>query len=219
VAEPAEFDDWYRDDPDPFGVRTRWYERRKRAVLLASLRLERYRCAWDPACGTGDLALALADRCALVVGSDVAPRAVALSRALTAGRPNVRIERNALPDVVGIPLVGSARPSAGEESTDGFDLLVLAEVQYYLPAAARAATVAALDSAMRAPGPVELVSVHWRHHPHDGFLSGVDVTAELDAQLRGRGWASAVRHDDAEFVLASWTRDTAERAAGGASWT
>ena len=213
MADAAEFDDWYRDDPDPFGVRTRWYERRKRAVLLASLQLERYRCAWDPACGTGDLALALAGRSEHVVGSDVSARAVALSRDLTTEHAGVEILQIELPDVAGI-----ARSRSGA-STEGFDLLVLSEVLYYLPVLARAATVAGLDTAMRATGPVELVSVHWRHHPHDGFLSGADVTAELDGQLRARGWRGAVRHDDADFVLASWTRDTPEGRQGEPPWT
>ena len=42
MAEAPAFDAWYRDDPDPFGVRTRWYERRKLAVLLAALQHPRY---------------------------------------------------------------------------------------------------------------------------------------------------------------------------------
>ena len=197
MAEAPAFDAWYRDDPDPFGVRTRWYERRKLAVLLAALQHPRYGTAWDPACGTGDLALALADRCDRVVGSDLSAHAVGLSRALVAGRAHVEVVENALPDV----------PAAAS----GAELVVLSEVLYYLPAPARAATIGRIDDLMRPAGRAELVSVHWRHHPHDAHLSGADLTTELDARLAGRGWTPAVRHDDTDFVLATWTLAPSER--------
>ena len=31
------FDDFYGDQPDPWGFESRWYERRKRAITMASL--------------------------------------------------------------------------------------------------------------------------------------------------------------------------------------
>jgi hypothetical protein len=41
-----DFEAMYRRDEDPWRVETSWYERRKLAVLLASLPRERYRRGW-----------------------------------------------------------------------------------------------------------------------------------------------------------------------------
>ena len=53
----------YRQDADPWRVRQRWYEERKRALLLASLPQRRYRHAYEPGCGNGELTAELARRC------------------------------------------------------------------------------------------------------------------------------------------------------------
>ncbi len=52
----------YRDD-DPFGYRERWYEARKRDLLLASLPRARFAHAWELGCSNGELTAALAPRC------------------------------------------------------------------------------------------------------------------------------------------------------------
>ena len=41
MTDTGVFDELYRQSADPGGTTTRWYERRKRAVLLAALPLER----------------------------------------------------------------------------------------------------------------------------------------------------------------------------------
>ncbi|MGI8717166.1 MAG: class I SAM-dependent methyltransferase [Lapillicoccus sp.] len=186
-----DFDALYRRNEDPWAVRTSWYERRKLAVVVASLQRERYTSAWDPACGTGDLALALRGRCDRVAASDVSARAVAMTRELTRDAPGVQTFRHALP--------------APPEPLNGpVELVVLGEFLYYLPPADRTATYRLVD---RVAAPTaEVLSVHWRHHPHDAWLSGEQVTAELDGCLRATGWSAAVRHTDLGFVLASWVR-------------
>ncbi len=50
-------------DADPYGLRVRWYEQRKQAVLLACLTRRSYGRIFEPACGIGELSLALAARC------------------------------------------------------------------------------------------------------------------------------------------------------------
>ncbi len=178
----VDFESRYQRHSDPFEVGTRWYERRKQQVLLASLGAERYRLAWDAACGTGHLAQALASRCDRVLATDAAPTAIELSRSLTHGHPGLDCAVSALP----------ARP----ETARGADLTVAAEVLYYLPDDQRAETMSALADQLG-----ELASVHWRHHPHDAHLSGAEVTEELDATLVDAGWVRAVRHEDRDFVL------------------
>ena len=77
----------------------------------------------------------------------------------------------------------------------------VAEFAYYLSTADRAGMWRAVDAASGRTA--ELVVVHWRHRPHDGYLSGTDVNVEAVQALttRAAGWFSAVRHDDREFVL------------------
>lgn len=48
-ASPTDLDSWYRDDPDPFAVRSSPYEQRKLAVVLASLTAPRYALVWAAA--------------------------------------------------------------------------------------------------------------------------------------------------------------------------
>ncbi|MEP6815833.1 MAG: class I SAM-dependent methyltransferase [Marmoricola sp.] len=188
MTDAADFDALYRRDSDPFGVATSWYERRKEQILLAGLTRSRYRLAWDCATGTGQLALRLAERCAAVLATDASPRAVELAATLTADRPHVVCTVSALPRV--------------PADANAADLTVAAEVLYYLPEPARAAAIEAL-----ADQSGELVSVHWRHHPHDAHVSGTEVTDELGDAVARQGWTPAVRHDDVDFVLAAWTRE------------
>ena len=112
-----------------------WYERRKRAVVLASLPRERYRRAFEPGCGAGELTRDLAARCDAVLASDPVAEAVRRARGRTAAMPEVRVEQAALPDAV------PAEP---------VDLAVFSEVLYYLDDATVSAvldrTVAALPS-------------------------------------------------------------------------
>lgn len=197
MIETPDFDAWYQDGADPFGARTRWYERRKRSIVVASLLRERYLAAWDPACGGGELLPALAARCDVVLGTDLSGRAVGIARDLTSGLPHVEVDELELP-----------HPPTRRLA---FDLVVLSEVLYYLPERARAETAALVDSVVPRAEGGELISVHWRHHPEDAHLSGVQVTDELDELVRGRGWDRRVRHEDEDFVLASWTRGAAER--------
>ena len=192
MPDAPDFEAMYAHNPDPFGVRDTWYERRKLQVLLSTLRREGYAAAWDPACGTGDLAAALASRCELVLASDASQQAVRIATALTQGQASVHVRHLRLP----------SRPTA----KPAFDLVIVAEVLYYLSASDRAQTVHLLDTVTRNVPDAEVVAVHWRHHPHDAHLSGVDVTEELGAGLMDRSWSPAVRHDDTDFVIASWVR-------------
>ena len=192
--EETDFDALYRGNPDPFGVGDRWYEQRKQQVVLASLAQRRYRLAWDCASGTGHLSAALATRCDSVVATDAAPTAVELTRDRCRDA-SVECEVSRLPAI--------------PDSATGADLTVVPEVLYYLPDEARATTVARLA---RQRG--ELVVVTWRHHPDDAHISGSASVEELDAALVDAGWVRAVRHDEQDFVLATWTTAPPSTATG-----
>ena len=177
-----DFEAMYAADPDPWSVQTSWYERRKLAVLLAALPRERYRRAWEPGCGIGVGTAALADRTNDLVASDGSSRAVAATRDRTAVMPHVRVVESDLPEV---PLDAPV------------DLVVAAEFLYYLDGLA--AGVTALWAAC-APG-AHLACVHWARHPHDGYLSGVQLHGLLRLSATERGARHLVDHRDDDFVL------------------
>lgn len=199
-------DAWYATDDDPWGVGSRWYERRKRQVALTALGRERYRLAWDAASGTGHLAAELTERCDALVATDAAQRAVELTRQ--------RLSRQT--DAAGSSAVSRCEAVAepcrlpdAPASAAGADLVVLSEVLYYLPDADRAALPDLLER-VTAPGPQgappEVLLVTWRHEPHDGFLSGEAAHSELASALAERGWHHAVHHEEDDFVLDLLTR-------------
>lgn len=187
MIETPDFDALYRDDPDPWRVASSFYEQRKLSVLLASLTQPTYAAAWDPASGTGALALRLADRAEVVLATDSSAEAVRLTASTCAGLPNVTVRRLRQPESPG-------------ESPAGLDLLVVAEFAYYLPPHDRAGLWRVVSDA--AATSAEIVVVHWRHRPHDGYLSGADVQIEAIQQLTTQhGWWPSVQHDDRDFVL------------------
>lgn len=181
MPHTPDFDALYRADPDPFEVGSRWYERRKIAVVLASLSRPEYSAGWDAAAGTGHLARGLAARCRRVLATDAS--AVAVQAQAAADLPaNVTLRQSALPE-----LPDEARAA---------DLVVVSEVLYYLPDRDRAATLQ-----MLAGLEAEIVAVHWRHHPEDTYLSGAETTRELHSVLTEAGFTRAVAHEDTDFVL------------------
>jgi SAM-dependent methyltransferase len=188
-----DFEAMYAADPDPWRVGSSFYEGRKRDLVLAALARPTYAAAWDPACGTGHLVERLAERCGTVLAGDASARAVELTTARCGPLPNVAVRRSALPAAPG------RCPDAG------FDLVVVAEFLYYLSPEDRLASLARVD-ALAAPAGAEVVAVHWRHRPHDGWLSGADVQQEIVAFLGQRGWSGAVHLDDPDFVLDSLVR-------------
>ncbi|WP_296144368.1 MULTISPECIES: PIG-L family deacetylase [unclassified Pseudonocardia] len=182
-APAARFADLYAaGDGDPWDTRTSWYERRKRAVALACLPRERYRCAAEPGCGTGELTRELAARCDAVHASDYAAAAVAATREAVAGAGHVTVSGAALPDAAALP--------------SGVDLAVLSEVLYYLSAPDLGATLDRLADAV-VPGGDVLV-VHWRGWPEEAPHDAREVRARFDADDR---FALLVEHVDDGFAL------------------
>lgn len=189
-----DFDSVYRADPDPWRVRSSFYEQRKLEVVLACLSSPTYAAAWDPACGVGELAARLSSRVDRVLATDASPEAVRLSQQRCAHLANVEVRTQGLP----------SRPPAG---WGPFDLVTLSEFVYYLSPDERAASLAMVDTVVA--DRAELVSLHWRHKPHDAWLSGARVQAEIGDHLQQHAWTRAVQHEDRDFVLSSFTRERA----------
>lgn len=183
------FEQLYRADADPWQVRTRWYEQRKRAVLLASLQRDTYRHAFEPGCGTGVLTTALAPRCDAVLACDTAPSATQLAAQRTVAWPHVRVKTLTLP----------TQWPVGSEGQ--YDLLIVSELAYYLEDDDLAGFVTRCVASLATDG--ELLACHWRHDFHDRRQDTDAVHAAFDRHTALR---RLVRHDDPDFLLQTWGR-------------
>jgi SAM-dependent methyltransferase len=182
------FDDLYRASDDPWKIRDRWYERRKRALTLATLPHERYARAFEPGCGNGELTVLLAARCGELIAADVSADAVALTRQRVANCTNVQVEPIQLPD--GWP------PGI-------FDLVVISEIGYYLDEPQSNRLADHIHARLSADGAV--VACHWRR-PIDGWSrNGDDVHETLLDRLE---LPRLCHYQDNDLVLDVWTRDT-----------
>jgi SAM-dependent methyltransferase len=186
VIKVPDFDALYAADPDPFHVRSSFYEQRKIGLILNCLTKPTYAAAWDPACGVGELAARVADRAERVLASDASAQAVHLTRRRCSSTKNV--------EVMQLPL-----PQRPPSDADIFDLIVVSEFVYYLSEPVRQSTLDVLHAASAEGG--ELVAVHWRHHPQDAYISGEQVQEEVVSGLEPLGWRHVVQHDDQDFII------------------
>jgi hypothetical protein len=166
------FDAMYAQSPDPWQLAGRWYEQRKYAMTMAMLPRPRYRHAYEPGCSVGVLTEMLSRRCDHVTATDVATTALEataerLARAGLSDR--VTLERRSL---------DSCWP------TDGFDLVVLSEVAYYLDAESLR-EVLDRECPRLATG-ATLIAAHWRHpvddYPMTGDEANFVIAATIDLQ-------------------------------------
>jgi len=181
------FDALYSRHDDPWGFQSRWYERRKRAITLATLAEERYSNALEIGCSIGVLTEQLADRCDSLLSTDVSAAALDQARARLAGVETVRFE-----------LADAAAPLP----EGPFDLIVLSEVGYYF--SPDALETLALQVGDRLSEGGTLLACHWRHPVADYPLSGDDVHVALGSIL---GLERVARHLEKDFVLDLFTTD------------
>lgn len=177
------FDALHRQE-DPFGYRSRWYEARKRALLLASLPRQRYRSGWELGCSNGVLTGALAPRCDRLLATDISPRAVELARRAVRAHPHVQLQCARHPDQL---------------PPGRFDLIVCSEMAYYLPPSAVAQLAEGLHATLDQDG--LLVACHWRPAFDDRRCS-----TDAVHQAMGQGLHQVFGYRDADIVLEGWMR-------------
>jgi protein-L-isoaspartate O-methyltransferase len=184
---PAYFDAMYAGSRDPWLYRSRWYEQRKRAIVMASLPLPRYARAFEPGASIGELSAALATRCETLLAYEPQRRAAALARARLCAFNHVRVEERSIPS----------------HWPDGrFDLIVISEVAYYLNAAELATTVALCAKSLRDAG--TLLLCHWRPAV-DRHISDAD---QIHARFsRDVGLVRTVQHVERDFLLDVYDAD------------
>ena len=182
------FEALYGASSDPYALRTRWYEQRKRALLLAALPQPRYAHAYEPGCGVGELTAALAQRCDAVLASDFSAGALAAARKRTATLGNVRIEQHVL-------------PGDWPRERGAFDLIVLSEIGYFLDVEAMRELARRCGETLSGGG--TLVACDWR----PDFAQRALPTPEVHAALAELGLARLVCHEEDDFVLQLWSGD------------
>jgi SAM-dependent methyltransferase len=184
---PAEFEKLYAGSTDPWGYRSRWYEERKRALLLACLPRAHFATGCELGCSNGELTAALAERCDSLIATDGNNSAVALARERTSSCGNVTVERHWHPQTW---------------PRGKFELIVISEIGYYLPETG-VTNVAAFCRRSLAIGGV-VVACHWRYPIEGCVWTGDGVHSGLQRMLP---WQRIVSHVEADFILEIWSAD------------
>ena len=171
-------------DEDPFGYRSRWYEQRKRDILLGTLPHARFAKGWEFGCSNGELTAALAQRCDALLATDLSRQAVDLASVRVEAMRNVTLQQ-------------AAHPSDWPDGN--FDLIVFSEVGYYLEDAAFEQTAARFARSLTEHGC--LVACHWRHDFQGALRSAEQVHEGLSEAL---ALETLCTYQDADFVLQAW---------------
>lgn len=153
----------HRDEPDPWGVDVRWYERRKRAVCLALLPRPRFARGLEVGCSVGALTADLAERCDALVAVDSSRAAVAEARRRLRGLAHVELREADVP---------------ADWPEGRLDLVVVSEVGYFLSPRALDELVGRVRDSLTADGVVLLC--HWRRPVAGWPLNAARVHAAFE---------------------------------------
>ena len=139
------FRELYEHHSDPWGFDSRWYERRKYAITVASLPSERFRSCFEPGCSIGALSELLAPRCDRLLAVDHMAEPLARAADRLRRFPHVIVERRVLP----------------EQWPEGpFDLLVLSELCYYFDTAELRDLLGRAMRSLRSPVMSQAMGIH-----------------------------------------------------------
>lgn len=185
---PEYFRTVYAVKDDPFMLDSKWYERRKYALTLASLPKPHYRRALEPGCSIGVLTEQLAARCDHVVSTDVVDSALDSARRRVGDTAAVEFARWSLSDD------WSTLPAPAEM----FDLIVVSEVGYYLDADDLTSAMARAVEHLEVGG--TLVAAHWRHEVDDYPIPG-DRVHEIIAATPGLALLSRYLDEDVRIEV------------------
>jgi cyclopropane fatty-acyl-phospholipid synthase-like methyltransferase len=145
----------YARRPDPWNYEFCEYNREKYEITLRALGEERLNRSLEVGCSIGVFTAMLADRSDRTLAIDVAPAAVARTRARLRSRESVHVRRAALPEWT----------PPGQ-----FDAIVCSEVLYYLTPDAMIKSFHALERSLRPGG--KIVAVHRRGKGRSAPLPG-----------------------------------------------
>ena len=192
ILEPTSadrhFEKLHAASPDPWRVESRWYETRKRNLVMATLPRDRYDSVLELGCSTGVMTRDLAERAGRLLAVDGSLSAVSRARDRTRFLTNTRVERMRLP----------------EQWPQGrHDLVVASELGYYFDAHQWRALCAHLVSSLAPDG--EVIACHWTGDASDFRQSGRDAHLLLAEAI---GHPADIRHVDDDFVIELFRKTT-----------
>ena len=191
----------YAESDDPWQIGVGFYERRKREIVLACLPQQRFRCAFEPGCGTGELTLLLAERCDRVLAADLVPRAVQLARERLTSSAESRVQANDSHDETGGTGVEFRQLGLPDWPSDRrFDLVVLSELGYYLSPSDWRTAIGRMTGTLREPWTV--VACHWTPPFAERLQATDDIHAAISERLPG---SRLLLLQDADFRLEVWS--------------
>ncbi|MFL4478367.1 PIG-L family deacetylase [Paeniglutamicibacter sp. ORCA_105] len=179
----ATFDGLYERRPDPWDYLGSAYERRKRAITLASLPRSRYGAVIELGCSIGVLSRDLAQRADTLLAVDASRVALESAAPRLAGFNHVVLSQAVLPHEWPDVMPGSQ------------DLVVVSEIGYFLAADELDLLYARCLEALSAGG--HLLLCHWLHPVSGWPMDG----AQVHAAAQGLGLATKVLHRETDFVL------------------
>ena len=180
-------DEFYAKSADPWGFRTRWYERRKRDIVVSALLHQRFASCWELGCSNGELTAALAPRCDRLLATDGNARAVEEARRRVSEFPAVRVEHQIHPE---------------QWPSERFELIIFSELGYNFDEPTLRQLVTRMRQTLSHNG--ALIACHWRYPITGCELPGDDVhriIAEVLALPR------IVLHLEPDFILELWAAD------------
>jgi trans-aconitate methyltransferase len=175
------FTNMYLAKDDPWDLTTKWHDRRKYAITVASLPRERYDRCYEPGCSIGLLTRMLAERCGEILAVDCVESAVEQAREAVRDLPNARVEPAMLPQDL---------PDAT------YDLIVVGDLLYYLSVEDLQAVLDGLVKRLEPGG--DLVAVHFRDRQDGGDYDGFNVHQAL---VQRPELERVVHHEDEWFLL------------------
>lgn len=185
MSVPASyFEQLFAHNDDPWAMRSRWYEKRKRELVLACLPRQYYARVFEPACANGELSAGLAERAECLLCQDLNATAVQLAAERLRPWSHARVEQGCLP---------------GDWPAGEFDLIVLSEIGYYLDPTQWLEVLEHAQASLSADG--ALLLCHWLH-PIDGCPQTGHQVHDLLA--RRLPLYRSLRHEEADFLLEYW---------------
>jgi SAM-dependent methyltransferase len=186
-AHLGHFDDLYRADGDPWGVRASWTESYKRVVVEGALGRRKLPRGIELGCGNGITTRGLARHFQSLTAIEGSPAAAALARAEVRDLPNVIIVEQTLP--VTLP-------------QQTYDAVIASEILYYLPLRVLSSVLEMSYAALKPGG--RLISTNHVRRFSDSECSLERVTL-LTRRLFG--------FEDYSFSSGGWRLDRFRRAA------
>ncbi len=163
------FDDVYRANTDPWNFEGSNYEKQKYAATIASLPKKRYKNIFEIGCSIGVLTSLLARHSSHLLAVDAAEAPLIVARQRLKNLTGIDIKKMAVPQ---------------EFPSEGFELIVLSEVAYYLNDKDLSTLRDKIVKQLLDGG--HLVMVHWTPVVHDYPQTG-DAVHDYFMELNDAG--------------------------------